>query len=99
MKYYEDPNHIALILEALFFEKVLIYLIGSVRKWNHPEEQFHIHNYAVDNLPLVIEIRKLLIENHIEAIDNEVDAKIKRPKYIAREKKLINISKCTNFMK
>ena len=46
LKYYEDPNHISLIVEGLFFEKVTIYLIGSIRKWNHPEEQLYIHSFA-----------------------------------------------------
>ena len=50
-------------------------------------------------LPIVIEVRKLIIEILMEAVENEVDEKIKKPKYIAREKKLIQISKFTTVMK
>ena len=53
LKFYDDLNHITLILEALFYEKCLIYLLGSLRKWNHPEEEFYIHNFAVETLPRI----------------------------------------------
>lgn len=35
--FYEDPNHITLILESFFYEKCVIYLLGSIKKWHHPE--------------------------------------------------------------
>ena len=40
-----------------------------------------------------------MIDILVEAVDNAEDTKMKKPKYIAREKKLIQISKFTSIMK
>ena len=51
-------------------------------------------------IPCVLESRKLIIEILYEAIENLMqDNKIRKPKYIAREKKLIQISKFVSVMK
>ena len=54
LRYYEDPSHITLVLEAFFFEKVVIYLLASLRKWCHEEELLLIHTLAIENIACIV---------------------------------------------